>query len=609
MDILSALVGLLGGLAMFLYGIELMGDGLKNSSGTALKRVLEKVTGNVILGVLTGALVTAVIQSSTATIVLTVALIGAGVLNLKQAVSIVMGANIGTTVTAQIIRLGSVESDGSLLLWLFDTDTLAPVALVIGIILLMFIKRKTAKPIGDICIGFGILFVGLNLMTEGVKPLIGTDVFASFLGLLQNPLIGILFGLVLTVIVQSSSATVGMLQTVAAATAAAAATDPNAVVITFSMAYPIIMGINIGTCVTTAMVCSIGSSKDAKRTGVVHIAFNSIGTIIFMIAMTLIEKTNLIDTSSWSSAVDSGGIANFQTVFNLITAVLLVPFAGLLVKLSMLIVHDDKEAEHPHPELLTLDEKLYISPAMALSEATKAVAAMGALAKENFARGAKQLISYQATVDDQIDQDEEYLDQFADSADRFLIGLSKALETEGDDRQLDMLMQSVPNFERVGDYATNLVELAQRLQTDKADFSEMAKQELQILSSAVNEILDITVSAFMNDDNAAAKAIEPLEEIIDDMVMILRDRHTKRLKNGACSISSGLVFMEMLTYMERASDQCSSIAVMMLARNNEAILQNHYDYLREIHAGNDQAYNAEKERRREQYIAPLKMIQ
>ena len=222
MDILSAIIQLLGGLAMFLYGIELMGDGLKNSSGDALKRVLEKVTGNVLMGVLTGTLVTAVIQSSTATIVLTVALIGAGVLNLKQAVSIVMGANIGTTVTAQIIRLGSIESDGSFLLWLFDTDTLAPIALLIGIILLMFIKKKSTRPIGDICIGFGILFVGLNLMTEGVKPLIGTAVFESFLGYLSNPFFGIIFGLVLTVIVQSSSATVGMLQTVASATAAAA---------------------------------------------------------------------------------------------------------------------------------------------------------------------------------------------------------------------------------------------------------------------------------------------------------------------------------------------------------------------------------------------------
>ena len=600
MEILTAIIQLLGGLAMFLYGIEVMGDGLKNSSGAALKRVLEKVTGNVVMGVLTGALVTAVIQSSTATIVLTVALIGAGVLTLKQAVSIVMGANIGTTVTAQIIRLGSIESDGSWLLWLFDTDTLAPIALVIGIILLMFIKRKNSKTIGDICIGFGVLFVGLNLMTDGVKPLIGTDAFLAFVQFLSNPLFGIAFGLILTVIVQSSSATVGMLQTVASVPGSG---------ITFAMAYPVIMGINLGTCVTTAMVCSIGSSRDAKRTGVVHIAFNTIGTVLFMIVMTIMQKMAVFGEAFWMAGVDSGGIANFQTIFNLLTAIVLIPFADWMVKLSMLIVKEEKVAEDPHPELHTLDEKLYISPTVAVSEAIKAVAAMGNLARENFAKGCQVLRKYDPVLVSEINRDEDCIDQFTDRTDHFLVGLSKAVETEWDDRQLDMLMQTVPNFERIGDYATNLVELAERLQAESTTFSDMAKQELQLICGAVNEILDITGAAFANDDNEAAKSIEPLEETIDDMVMILRDRHTKRLKSGACSVGSGLVFMETLTYLERASDQCSSIAVMMLARNNEDILQNHYDYLREIHAGNDVAYLSERERRREQYIKPLKEIQ
>ena len=599
MEILKALIQLLGGLAMFLYGIEVMGDGLKNSSGAALKRVLEKVTGNVLMGVLTGALVTAVIQSSTATIVLTVALIGAGVLNLKQAVSVVMGANIGTTITAQIIRLSFIEAGDNLLLMLFDTDTLAPVALVVGIILLMFIKTKSAKPIGDIFVGFGVLFVGLNLMTDGVKPLIGTDAFAAFIGFLNNPIFGILFGLVLTVIVQSSSATVGMLQTVASVPGSG---------VTFAMAYPVIMGINLGTCVTTAMVCSIGSSKDAKRTGVVHIAFNTIGTVLFMIVMTLMQRFAVFGAEYWVRTVDSGAIANFQTVFNLITAVVLIPFADWLVKLSMMIVKADKPAEDRHPELHTLDEKLYISPAVAVSEAVKAVAAVGVLAKENFEKGCRVLSKYDPVLVSEINADEDCIDQFTDQADRFLIGLSKNVETEWDDRQLDMLMQTVPNFERIGDYATNLVELAERLQSESCTFSEVAKKELGIICGAVNEILAITVDAFAKEDNEAAKAIEPLEETIDDMVMILRDRHTKRLKSGACSVGSGLVFMETLTYLERASDQCSSIALMMLARNNEDILQNHYDYLREIHAGSDVAYQAERERRRQQYIKPLREL-
>ena len=600
MEILSAIIQLLGGLAMFLYGIELMGDGLKNSSGAVLKRVLEKVTGNVVMGVLTGALVTAVIQSSTATIVLTVALIGAGVLNLKQAVSIVMGANIGTTITAQIIRLGSIESDGSFLLWLFDTDTLAPIALVAGIILIMFIKKKSSKTIGDICIGFGILFIGLNLMTAGVKPLIGTDAFLAFVRFLGNPLFGILFGLILTVIVQSSSATVGMLQTVASVPGSG---------ITFAMAYPVIMGINLGTCVTTAMVCSIGSSKDAKRTGVVHIAFNTIGTVLFMLVMTIMQKFDVFGTQYWIREVDSGVIANFQTVFNLLTAIVLIPFAEWMVKLSLLVVKDVPEKGHNFPELYTLDEHLYISPAVALAEATKAIASMGSLAKLNLERGCKILSKYDPVLISEIDKVEDNLDRFADRADHFLIGLSKAVETEQDNRQLDMLMQTVPCFERIGDYATNLVELAERLQAESTTFSDMAKEELQLLCAAVQEILSITMEAFAGDNSELAKTIEPLEETIDDMVMILRDRHTKRLKNGTCSIGSGLVFMEVLTYLERSSDHCSSVAVMMLARSNAAILQNHHEYLREIHAGNDVAYLSERERRREQYIKPLKEIQ
>ena len=597
MEIVSAIIQLLGGLAMFLYGIEVMGDGLKNSSGAALKRVLEKVTGNVIVGVLTGTLVTAVIQSSTATIVLTVALIGAGVLTLKQAVSIVMGANIGTTVTAQIIRLSSIEAGDNWLLMLCDTDTLAPIALIIGIILIMFVKKKSVKPIGDICIGFGVLFIGLNLMTGAVKPLSETEAFKNILLTLNNPILGIIAGLVLTVIVQSSSAMVGMLQALSASG-----------VMTFSMIYPIIMGINLGTCVTTAMVCSIGTSKDAKRTGVVHIVFNTIGTVLFMIVMSIMEANAVLGADFWTMTADSGVIANFQTIFNLLTAVALLPFTGLLVKLSLALVKEDKQEALRHPELHTLDEKLYISPAVALNEATKAVAAMGVLAKENFARGCAQLFKLDESNIEEIDLNEQDLDDFADRSDRFLIGLSKALETENDELQLDMVMQTVPDFERIGDYATNMVELAQKLKAENASFSEGARQELKLICAAVNEILDITVSAFTADDIEMAKSIEPLEEIIDDMVMILKDRHTKRLKSGACSISSGLVFMESLTYFERAADQCSSIAVMMLARTNKSILQNHYDYLREIHAGNDAAYTAAKNQRREQYIKPLEQI-
>ena len=328
-----------------------------------------------------------------------------------------------------------------------------------------------------------------------------------------------------------------------------------------------------------------------------------------MILLSVMQRFQVFGAAFWHMEASSTVIAIFQSLFNVFTCILLLPFTNQLVKLSLMLVKDEPEKAPAHPELHTLDAHLYISPAVALGEATKAVAAMGNIARINVERGCRQLMEYDESLNAVIDEDEECLDQFADRADHFLIGLSKVIEDEAGDRQVDMLMQSVPNFERIGDYATNFVELAQRLRDENVTLSDMAKEELKLISAAVNEIIQITVEAFTNNDNNAAKAIEPLEETIDDMVMILRDRHTKRLKSGACNVSSGLVFMETLTYMERASDQCSSIAIMMLARNNEAILHNHYDYLREIHQGNDAAYNAECDRRREQYITPLKAIQ
>ena len=378
MEIISAIVQMLGGLAMFLYGIEIMGDGLKNSSGAALKRVLEKLTGNVVTGVLTGTLVTAVIQSSTATIVLAVALIGAGVLSLKQAVSIVLGANIGTTVTAWITNLAFLEAGDNWLLWLFDTDTLAPIALAIGIVLIMFIKTKKAKTAGDICIGFGILFVGLMNMTGSVKGFANSPAFMEILSnFSSSPILGIISGLVLTVIVQSSSATVAMLQSLSATGA-----------LDFSAVYPIIMGINIGTCIVTAFYCFVGkSSRDSKRTGVVHVVFNTIGTILFMIVMSIMQYNAVFGAEFWTQTVDSTIIAIFQSVFNVVTAVVLLPFTDYLVKISVTIVRDAPTKDIAHPELHTLSENLYISPAVALGEATKAVAAMGTLARSNFALG------------------------------------------------------------------------------------------------------------------------------------------------------------------------------------------------------------------------------
>ena len=594
MDIIIMAVKLLGGLAMFLYGMEIMGDGLKQGSGTALKNVLGKLTHNVVLGVLTGALVTAVIQSSTATIVLTVGLIGAGILNLRQAVSIVMGANIGTTVTAQIIRLMDIESGSGSILSFFKPDFLAPVALILGIILIMFIKKESLKNAGMIAMGFGILFIGLISMTDAVDPLSSSPAFANVLSYFSDmPVVGIFTGLVLTVIVQSSSAMVGILQALSSTGA-----------MTFELVYPIIMGINLGTCVTTAMVCSIGSSKDAKRTGVVHIVFNTVGTILFMIVMSIIRSAGGFP-DLWESAVNSGGIADFQTIFNLLTAIALLPFTNGLVWIACKVVKEDEAEEVVYPELAALDKKLMTVPAVALGGVEKVTVHMAATAKNNIILSLSQFEKYDEKRAAEIAANEERLDLFTDRADNYMIELSSTIEAESDNRKRSVLMRCIRDVERIGDYATNFDEMAKKFSDGEHSFSETAQKELAIVTDAVQEILRLTVEAIETDNEYIARRIEPLEEVMDDMVLLLKDRHTERLCQGVCNINSGLIFMDLLTYVERTADQCSNIAMLMLAKDNEEIMKNHHLYLQELHASTDQSYLAEQENRRNQYLVPL----
>ena len=597
MDTVLMLISLLGGLAMFLYGMEIMGDGLKQGSSAALKNFLGKLTTNVVLGVLTGTIVTAIIQSSTATIVLTVGLIGAGILNLKQAVSIVLGANIGTTVTAQLIRLMDIEAGGNSILTFFKPNTLAPMALILGIIMIMFIKKGNSKTVGTIALGFGILFSGLMMMTDAVDPLSESQAFADLLSRFSTmPLLGILTGLVLTVIVQSSSAMVGILQALSSTGA-----------MTFNLVYPIIMGINLGTCVTTAMVCSIGTSKDAKRTGIVHIVFNTVGTILFMIAMTMLQKAGFWP-NLWGSVVNSGGIADFQTIFNLLTAVVLLPFTGVLVNIACKVVKDEEQEADMYPELSALDRKLMISPALALQAVGKSLAVMARAARDNTLLSLQQFDKYDENTSEVINAREERLDSFTDIADNYLIELSRSIEDQKDSRELNILMQIGPNLERIGDYATNYDELAQRMAAADLKFSDGARQELTIMTDAIGEILRLTEKALETGSEETARRIEPLEEVIDDMVLMLKNRHADRLRRGVCVVDNGLIFMETLTNLERAADQCSSIAMLLLSRNNPAIMENHHQYIQDLHNSGDVSYLAEQENRRQQYLVPLENI-
>ena len=597
MDIFSVIT-LLGGLAMFLYGMEVMGDGLKNASGSALKNILGKATQNVVLGVVTGMLVTAVIQSSTATIVLTVGLISAGILNLKQATSIVMGANIGTTVTAQIIRLMDIDSGGSFILEMFKPSTLAPLALILGIIMIMFVKSSKSNTVGEIAMGFGILFSGLMNMTAAVEPLSESE---QFVGLMtrfgDQPLLAILVGLVMTVIVQSSSAMVGMIQALSVTGA-----------MTFNLVYPMIMGINLGTCVTTAMVCSIGSSKDAKRTGVVHIVFNTIGTVLFMIVMTVIKGAGGFH-ELWESIADSGMIANFQTVFNLLTAIALIPFAGLLVKLSLTIVKPDPQEDEDRADLMVPDEKLFQVPAMALAEANKAISHMGEVAMKNVKRSFKLLNIWDAARVDVINDNEDHLDEFTDKMDNYLVNLSRYVETDYDNQYINTLMQGSSNFERIGDHAVNIMEAAQAVENEKIVFTAGAKAELEIVKEAVMEIAGYAVKAFGTLDTDESKKIEPLEEVIDDMVVMLKDRHIERLKAGNCSTTSGMAFIDVLTNLERIADQCSNIALLILSMEDRSILGNHHGYVHQLHKGGDVTYDKELAHQKDHYLGRLNAVE
>ncbi|MBR4875171.1 MAG: Na/Pi cotransporter family protein, partial [Clostridia bacterium] len=410
------------------------------------------------------------------------------------------------------------------------------------------------------------------------------------------PLLGILTGLVLTVIVQSSSAMVGILQALSSTGA-----------MTFNLVYPIIMGINLGTCVTTAMVCSIGTSKDAKRTGIVHIVFNTVGTILFMIAMTLLQKAGFWP-NLWGSVVNSGGIADFQTIFNLLTAVVLLPFTGVLVKIACKMVKDEEQEADMYPELSALDRKLMISPALALQAVGKSLAVMARAARDNTLLSLQQFDKYDENTSEVINAREERLDSFTDIADNYLIELSRSIEDQKDSRELNILMQIGPNLERIGDYATNYDELAQRMAAADLKFSDGARQELTIMTDAIGEILRLTEKALETGSEETARRIEPLEEVIDDMVLMLKNRHADRLRRGVCVVDNGLIFMETLTNLERAADQCSSIAMLLLSRNNPAIMENHHQYIQDLHNSGDVSYLAEQENRRQQYLVPLENI-
>ena len=591
-------ISLFGGLALFLFGMRLMSRGLEQSSSGALKKAMEKLTTSPIGAFFLGLLATAAIQSSTATIVLTSGLVAAGIITLHQSLGIILGANVGTTVTGQIIRLLDINASAASWLNLFTPSTLAPLAAIAGILLIMAFRFRSSQRIGSIVMGFGILFTGLVNMTRAVTPLAESPAFGQlFLTLADKPVLGFLAGTAVAFSIQSSSAAVGILQ--------ALSTTGQ---LSFSAIYSVLIGIYLGDCVTTAIVCSVGARADARRTGMVHILFNLSEAVLVLIAVTVLHKLGALDRI-WSVPISSGGIADTHTVFKLATAALLLPVCTVFERLSRKIIRDDKGAvRRAEADLQALDETLFEAPELALSAVRRVVDEMCVLASENVERGFALLTDYDPQTVDRMGEDEDLIDTLADHAGDYMVRLSPHLEAGRAGDRLNYYIKCVDEFERIGDHAVNLSESAQELYNRELSFSPAAREELKLLQAAIREILGYARRAFEEGDGAAARRIEPLEEVVDELVALLRNRHLLRLRSGECSVNDGFIFQDVLVNAERISDQCSNLGVHTVSLADAAVAAMEHDYILRLHQGEDGDYNAEYAAVRARYLERLSGI-
>lgn len=585
------IVSLLGGLALFLYGMSMLGSGLEKLSSGRLEQTLEKLTNNVFKGVLLGALVTGAIQSSSATTVIVVGLVNARILKLRQAIGIIMGANIGTTVTAHILRLSDLSSDNFFLMLLKPT-TLAPVVGIIGILMVMAGKRQKYKTLGEILLGFCILFTGMFNMEAAVSPLSESPEFANLFASFSNPVIGVLVGAGVTAIIQSSSASIGILQALS-----------STGIITWSSAIPIILGQNIGTCITP-ILASIGASKNAKRTAAVHLSFNIIGTCVFLIVIYTIQSFSPF--SFWDLPIDKGGIANFHTTFNVCVTLMFLPFVGLLEKLVIHLIPDQQTADEVDDPAIALDDRLLTSPGLAIQHCRDAVLQMGKLARKNFSASVRQLEQYNHKEAEKIREREDTIDRLEDRLGNYMLKIPQDNLSEQSSATISALLHILSEFERIGDYSINLVEFAENMESTGAEFSPQAQFELTTIGEAVKEAIDMALGCFEKQDLALAETIEPLEEVVDQMQETLKDRHINRLRNGQCTVDAAFPFVESLSCLERISDHCSNIGVYMISYVRGSDEVDHHTYIMQLHAGQVGHYNEQFRRYTEKYYDQIR---
>ena len=589
------IISLLGGLAMFLYGMRLMGDSLKEGSSGTLKVVIEKVTNNPIKAFLLGLLVTVIIQSSTATIVITSGLVAAGILSLHQSLGIILGANLGTTITGQIIRLMGLNADSASFLRIFQPSTLAPVALIIGIILIMFFKFRNSHTIGNIAIGFGILFSGLLNMSASVTVLSESgllDHLFSTLG--DNVWLAYLVGAGVAFMLQSSSATVGILQTFALA-----GTIP------FKTVYVIIVGIYLGDCLTTGIVCWIGAQTDAKRVGIVNIIYNLAKTILVILVVTLIHQFGGLATL-WNTPMTPGTIANANSIFNLACALLLLPFVSLFEKLTIKLVKDKPKPVGKYSDKLSeLNPVFFATPALAFRSCYDILLTMLDIATSNIYKALDLFSDFNRKQLEEIEKEEDSIDEMTDSVCNYLMQLSPHVKEDLHISILDQYNKIVTQFERLGDHAMNIAEAAESLHDSKSSFTEDAMAELSVVRSLLDELLQYTRQAFEKRDAVAARHIEPLEDVMDDMVNKLHDNHLIRLRLGLCSTQNGILFLDVLSNLERISDTCSNVGISVVARVNPDLASLAHNYVTSLHQGSDEQFNKDYQEAHNKYFSLL----
>ena len=583
MDIFDV-ISLLGGLAMFLYGMRLMGDSLKENSSGTLKRAMEKVTNNPFKAFLLGIFVTALIQSSTAMIVITAGLVGAGILTLRQSLGIIVGANVGTTVTGQIIRLLDIDSSGAAWLRFFQPSTLAPLALIIGIVLIMGHFVKNAKSIGNIAIGFGILFSGLLNMTSAVGKLTQSGAIEQiFAGLGENPFIGYLTGAGVAFMLQSSSVTVGILQAFSASG-----------MLAFKAIYAVIVGIYLGDCVTTAIVCSIGANSEARRVGVVNILFNLSETVLVLLGVTVVHRLGLLD-DLWDRTVNSGIIANTNTIFNLSCSICLFPMLPVYEKLSRRIVKDAPAPageEKYREDLEGLNPSFFSTPALALRSCYHLLLTLFRASRGNIEKSFRLLEKYDEGLHREILAEEERIDHLTDCCSRYMVELLPHLQLEQHVAILNQYFKVTAEFERLGDHAVSIADVATGMVQTGTDFSQAAVEELHVVEDVLREILALTETAFRIRDEKAARKIEPLVQIVSELNVVLRRNHLRRLSQGQCSMFADSYFSNLGVEFRRIAAVCSNVGVATVVRIHPELADHEHLYFESLHNGTDAAFNA-----------------